>query len=111
MKKLIIIVIALVLVVLASYSGLSAISQKLDAEAEKTILVYEAKLKEFKTLNGKYPESLGEVKISREKLLFFINPSPILYTKNNDIELYYIQFPLGPKHVYNLSNMAWRFEE
>jgi hypothetical protein len=87
------------------------ISNKLDAEAEKAILLYEVKLNKYKALNGEYPKSLHEVSITREKPLFFITPSEIKYTQNDIVELYYTQFPLGPKHIYKLSNKSWSYEE
>jgi hypothetical protein len=111
MKKLSIAITVILLVVIAAYAGLMVISQKLDAEAENAISLYELKLNKYKVLNGKYPESLHEVNITRKNPLFLIKPSPIKYTRNEFVELYYIQFPLGPKRVYNLSNKAWRFEE
>lgn len=111
MKKLSITLFVLVLLILAVYASLLSVSEKLDAEAKTAVMSYEKKLNEHKKLNGEYPNTLDGINIKREKILIFISPIEIRYIKSDFIGLYYNQFPLGPKNVYNLSNRVWSFEE
>lgn len=111
MKKLDSTIIILALFTLAVYGSVLAISHKLDAEAENAILQYKSAISDYKIVNGRYPNSLHEIEIKRENIYPFVDPSEIKYIKGDTVELYYTQFPLGPKHVYNLKQKAWRYEE
>jgi len=94
-----------------NYSGLLMVSKKMNDEAEKAIVLYEIKLNKYYKTYGSFPESLDQINIYREKIFFIINPITINYLTENSINLYYNQFPFGPKHVYNLNSQSWNFEE
>lgn len=111
MKKLGVSIIALAPILLAAYGGALAVSHKLDSEAENAVSLYVSKINKYKKSNGRYPDTLDEINIKRVKIFFILSPSAIRYIKGDVIELYYTQFPLGPKHVYNLIEKVWSFEE
>jgi len=96
----------------AAYFFLLYVSSQLDVEAEQSVVKYAKAIQEYKHRRGKYPEGLTQLNIERKNLLVVIRPSKIhMVIDQGKIRLYYLQFPLGPAHVYDLTNRSWDYEE
>jgi len=112
MKNLKNTILVTVIIILVSYSSLLFISHKLNIEAEQTIILLGQMSEAYKEKNEIYPTTVDDLSVKRTKILNFINPIEIQMTNEQNIfELYYIQFPLGPKHIYNINTKEWYFDE
>ena len=81
-------------------------------EAEQSVVKYAKAIQEYKDRLGKYPEDLSQLNVKRKNVLAVVQPSKInMAIDQGKIQLYYLQFPLGPAHVYDLTNKSWGYEE
>lgn len=95
-----------------TYALLLFISSNLDNQAQKNIVQYSEQISLYKSNNGDLPVSINKLNVKTTKLFKIIPANKISYRVNKDhYTLYYNQWPLGPRHLYDSKSSEWSFEE
>lgn len=96
-----------------SWYGLLAYAQARDDQAVKVINSYIELVEKYEQTNGVYPSELSVLSSDFTNVVWGFLPGNQLSYKLIDESyiIYYVQFPLGPGHVYSGRTQRWDYEE
>jgi uncharacterized membrane protein YvbJ len=103
------VIFSIIAVIGILYFGLFVTSKTLNSEAEDAINKIETEV--YKNKNADIPSIIKSLRNNRDDIFYLVSPLRVNYSQRERSILYYSQFPLGPKHVYNLTNKTWGYEE
>ena len=111
MNKLFHLIFAAILLVTVSLAALVLVANKINREAESALNNYAEEIGNYNLNNSHYPTTITDIRVEREKVFYLFQQTEIHYQRSNQVLLWYSEFPLGPKRVYNLDTGELTFEE